>query len=96
MLSGQTPIDTSIAQGKRMFGIFASRAEFERELIRERTVAGLDSARARGRRATMTPAKIRPAQAATGQPGIVVADLCSELTSLRTITESSFVDGASD
>ncbi|KJS08573.1 MAG: transposon DNA-invertase [Hoeflea sp. BRH_c9] len=83
VLSGQTPIDTSSAQGKLMFGIFASLAEFERELIRERTIAGLQSARARGRvggrKATMTPAKIRLAQAAMGQPETVVADLCKEL-----------------
>lgn len=83
VLSGQTPIDTSCAQGKLMFGIFASLAEFERELIRERTIAGLQSARARGRvggrKATMTPAKIRLAQAAMGKPETVVADLCYEL-----------------
>jgi DNA invertase Pin-like site-specific DNA recombinase len=83
VLSGQTPIDTSCAQGKLMFGIFASLAEFERELIRERTIAGLQSARARGRvggrKATMTPAKIRLAQAAMGKPETVVADLCREL-----------------
>ena len=43
------PIDTTSAQGRLMFNIFASLAEFERELIRERTQAGLKSARARGR-----------------------------------------------
>jgi len=43
------PIDTTSAQGRLMFNIFASLAEFERELIRERTRAGLKSARARGR-----------------------------------------------
>ena len=42
--------DTSTAQGRMVFGIFASLAEFERELIRERTQAGLKSARARGRK----------------------------------------------
>ncbi|RKD74218.1 recombinase family protein [Rhizobium sp. WW_1] len=83
VLSGQTPVDTTSAQGKLMFGIFASLAEFERELIRERTMAGLASARARGRvggrKATMTAAKIRLAQAAMGQPDTIVADLCKEL-----------------
>lgn len=44
------PIDTTTAQGRLIFGIFASLAEFERELIRERTQAGLKSARARGRK----------------------------------------------
>jgi len=43
-------IDTSTANGKLVFGIFASLAEFERELIRERTQAGLAAARARGRK----------------------------------------------
>jgi DNA invertase Pin-like site-specific DNA recombinase len=43
------PIDTTSAQGRLMFNIFASLAEFERELIQERTRAGLKSARARGR-----------------------------------------------
>jgi DNA invertase Pin-like site-specific DNA recombinase len=43
-------IDTTTASGKLVFGIFAALAEFERELIVERTRAGLASARARGRR----------------------------------------------
>lgn len=42
-------INTTTAQGRLVFGIFASLTEFERELIRERTQAGLTSARARGR-----------------------------------------------
>ena len=49
LISLNDPIDTSTAQGRMVFGIFASLAEFERELIRERTQAGLKSARARGR-----------------------------------------------
>lgn len=43
-------IDTSTANGKLVFGIFAALAEFERELITERTRAGLAAARARGRK----------------------------------------------
>ena len=43
------PIDTTNAQGKLIFNIFASLAEFERDLIAERTQAGLRSARTRGR-----------------------------------------------
>ncbi|MGE6230917.1 recombinase family protein [Paenibacillus chitinolyticus] len=42
-------IDTSTASGKAMFGMMAVFAEFERSIIRERTVAGLKAARARGR-----------------------------------------------
>jgi DNA invertase Pin-like site-specific DNA recombinase len=44
------PIDTTTPQGRLCFNVFASLAEFERDLIRERTHAGLASARARGRR----------------------------------------------
>ena len=43
-------IDTASAQGKLVFGIFASLAEFERALIKERVIAGLQAARQRGRK----------------------------------------------
>lgn len=43
-------IDTSSATGKLIFNIFASLAEFERDIISERTRAGLESARTRGRK----------------------------------------------
>ena len=76
-------IDTTTASGKLIFGIFASLAGFERELIRERTMAGLAAARARGRnggrRFTMTPAKLRLAQASMGKPETIVGDLCKEI-----------------
>lgn len=42
-------INTSTATGQLIFHIFGALAEFERNLIRERTIAGLESARARGR-----------------------------------------------
>ena len=42
-------IDTTTSNGRLIFNIFASLAEFERDLIRERTKAGLAAARARGR-----------------------------------------------
>jgi DNA invertase Pin-like site-specific DNA recombinase len=49
VLTGQgAAIDTTTAAGKLVFGIFAALAEFERELITERTRAGLASARALG------------------------------------------------
>jgi len=44
------PIDTTTAHGRLVFNIFASLAEFERDIIRERTNAGLAAARARGRK----------------------------------------------
>jgi DNA invertase Pin-like site-specific DNA recombinase len=48
-------IDTTTPQGKLVFGIFASLAEFERSLIRERTMAGLAAARAKGNRGGRRP-----------------------------------------
>jgi DNA invertase Pin-like site-specific DNA recombinase len=45
----QEAIDTSTSGGKLIFYIFSALAEFERDLIRERTEAGLKAARARGR-----------------------------------------------
>ncbi len=76
-------IDTTMPSGKLIFGIFAALAEFERELISERTKAGLASARARGRKGgapfKMTASKLRLAMAAMGKPGTNVGDLCKEL-----------------
>lgn len=46
----QDPIDTTHAQGRLVFNMFASLAEFERDLIIERTQAGLSAARSRGRK----------------------------------------------
>ena len=84
VLTGQgAAIDTTTASGKLVFGIFAALAEYERELISERTTAGLAAARARGRKGgrpfKMTPAKVRLAAASMGQPGTNVSDLCKEL-----------------
>jgi len=45
----QDPVDTTTSHGRLTFNIFASLAEFERDLIRERTQAGLVAARSRGR-----------------------------------------------
>ena len=76
-------IDTTTASGKLIFGIFAALAEFERELISERTRAGLASARARGRKGgrkfTMTAAKVRLAQAGLTNRDTNVGELCKEL-----------------
>lgn len=84
VLSGQgAALDTTTSSGKLVFGIFAALAEFERELISERTKAGLVSARARGRKGgapfKMTMAKLRLAQSAMGKPETSVQSLCKEL-----------------
>jgi len=59
-------IDTTTANGKLFFSIMGALAEFERELIRERTMAGLEAARARGRVGgrppKMTPEKVKVAR----------------------------------
>jgi DNA invertase Pin-like site-specific DNA recombinase len=61
-------IDTTTASGRMEFDIFATLAEFERDLIRERTMAGLAAGRARGRKGgrkfALTKAQVRLAQAA--------------------------------
>src|SRR5204863_2079521 len=58
-------IDTTTSSGRLVFHIFGAIAEFERQLIRERTQAGLQAARARGRRGgrrtVITEAKLRVA-----------------------------------
>lgn len=84
VLTGQgAAIDTTTAAGKLVFGIFAALSEYERALISERTVAGLASARARGRKGgrpfKMTPAKVRLAAASMGESGTNVGQLCKEL-----------------
>ena len=84
VLTGQgAAFDTTTATGKLVFGMFAALAEFERALIAERTRAGLAAARARGRTGgapfKMTPAKLRLAMAAMGQPETRVGALCKEL-----------------
>jgi DNA invertase Pin-like site-specific DNA recombinase len=62
----QEAIDTTTPGGKLVFHVFAALAEFERDLIRERTTAGLAAARARGRRggrpSVMTAHKAQVAQ----------------------------------
>ena len=56
-------IDTSTANGRLVFGIFASLAEFERELIRERVSLGLRRAQAQGKQLGRPKASIDPATA---------------------------------
>lgn len=84
VLAGEgAAIDTTTAAGKLVFGIFAALSEFERELIVERTRAGIAAARARGRNGgapfKMTAAKLRLAQAAMGKAETKIGPLCREL-----------------
>jgi DNA invertase Pin-like site-specific DNA recombinase len=76
-------IDTTTPAGKLIFGIFAALAEFEREMIKERTIAGMQAARARGRKGgrpyKMTAAKLRLAMAAMGNAETKIGSLCEEL-----------------
>ncbi|EKF9136391.1 TPA: recombinase family protein [Vibrio cholerae] len=84
VLTGQgAAIDTTTPAGKLVFSIFAALSEFERELISERTIAGLASARARGKKGgrpfKMTAAKVRLAMVAMGESETNVGELCKEL-----------------
>lgn len=84
VLSGQgSGIDTGTPHGRMVISIFGALAEFEREMIRERTIAGIRAARARGknggRRPALTKAQVRLAEAAMGKKETVVSDLCKEL-----------------
>ena len=96
VLTGQgAQIDTTTAAGRLVFGIFEALAEFERELIRERTVAGLKAARARGRRGggrkfALSKAQVRLAQAAMEHRDTSVSALCREL-GIRPVTLYRYV-----
>ena len=77
-------IDTTTSGGKLVFHVFGALAEFERDLIRERTQAGLAAARARGRqggrpRKLGTPAKVALAQALYDDQRHSVAEICRTL-----------------
>jgi DNA invertase Pin-like site-specific DNA recombinase len=79
----QDPIDTGSASGKLIFHIFAALAEFERGVIRDRTNAGLKSARARGRIGGRPPAlsieDLSAAKALLKDPKISVAAVARRL-----------------
>ncbi|MEO0622246.1 MAG: recombinase family protein [Pseudomonadota bacterium] len=86
VLAGQgAQIDTTTPTGKLIFGIFASLAEFERELIRERTMAGLAAARARERKFVLTKAQVHLGQAGMAKRDSSVTELCKEL-GIRPVT----------
>jgi DNA invertase Pin-like site-specific DNA recombinase len=76
-------IDTASLSGKLQFHIFSALAEFERDLIRERTMAGMKAARARGklggRRRSMTSEKVKLAARLMQDPGVSVDEICRTL-----------------
>jgi DNA invertase Pin-like site-specific DNA recombinase len=91
-------IDTTSANGRLAFGIFAAFAEFERELIAERTQAGLAAARARargrlgGRPRKMDRATLTMAMAAMADPKAVASDIAKRL-GITTTTLYTYVNG---
>lgn len=78
-----------------VFGIFATLVKFERDLIRERTMAGLAAAWVRGRKVgrkfALTKAQVRFAQAAMAQRDTSISDLCKEL-GIERVTSYIYVD----
>jgi DNA invertase Pin-like site-specific DNA recombinase len=89
-------IDTTTANGRLAFGIFAAFAEFERELIAERTQAGLAAARARGRMGgrprKMDRATVAMAMAAMSDPRAKAAEVARRL-GITTTTLYAYVNG---
>lgn len=76
-------IDTTTVTGRLVFGIFATLAEFERDLIHERTMAGLAAARARGRSGgrprIMTKQKLKAAMAMMSDRDNAARDVAVQL-----------------
>ena len=89
-------IDTTTANGRLVFGIFAALSEFEAELIRERTRAGLASARARGRLGgrprKMTKEVLGMAAAAMADPSSNAREVAKRL-GITTTTLYEYVNG---
>jgi DNA invertase Pin-like site-specific DNA recombinase len=83
-------VDTTTATGRLVFGIFATLAEFDRDLIHERTMAGLAAARARGRAGgrprVMTKSKLKAAMTMMADRDNAARDIAAELgVSLSTL-----------
>lgn len=76
-------IDTSTAGGKLVFHVMAAMAEFERDLIRERTNAGLAAAKARGRNGgrpqALTADQIKMGRTLAASPDLTVNQICAQL-----------------
>lgn len=88
-------IDTVSAGGKLIFHLFAALAEFERNLIRERTVAGLAAARARGRKggrkAKMTKGDVRKAAAMLLDPHMTKTEVAKHFGVSRVTLNGALV-----
>src|SRR5204863_2151975 len=80
-------IDTTTSGGKLIFHIFGALAEFERDIIRERTLAGLQAARARGRKGgrpkVLTSKTVQIAQQLYNDKTNSIADICKTLNISR-------------
>jgi len=77
-------IDTTTASGELIFHIFTALAQFERRLIQERTRAGLESARARGRLGGRKPISLQDPRVQTAKKmhsdkSVSVPDICKTL-----------------
>jgi DNA invertase Pin-like site-specific DNA recombinase len=76
-------IDTATAGGKLVFHVFGALAEFERSIIRERTKAGLEAARARGKKGGRPPALVAKdlaaAKAMLSDPDITMEEVAKRL-----------------
>jgi DNA invertase Pin-like site-specific DNA recombinase len=79
----QEQIDTTTSGGKLVFHVFGALAEFERDLIRERTHAGLAAARARGRLfgrpRRLTPQQVKQLRSLAKDERNTVAESCQTL-----------------
>jgi DNA invertase Pin-like site-specific DNA recombinase len=86
-------IDTTSSGGRLVFHIFGALAEFEHSLIRERTIAGLAAARARGRKGGRKPAlssaDVRKAAAMLADPSITKAEVAKHFAVSRVTLNSS-------
>ena len=96
-LSLTESIDTTNAGGKLIFHIFAALAEFERNLISERTKAGLKAARARGRKggrkAKLSIADTRKAAAMLLDPLVTKTEVAKHFGISRVTLNSALVRG---